>query len=415
MRANTNPVWRRCLRSYLTALAFLALPSAAAGSTGAAPPLPAPAGKVVRVRTEPQLQSAVTNLSSGTTILLAPGTYRLTETLYFKGPLRDVAVRGETGNRDDVQLVGLGMRNANYGAVQFGIWTGNGVQGILIANLTIRDFYSHPIILNAGTSSPRIYNVRAIDSGDQLLKANPDGQGKGVDRGIVEYSSFEYSDTSRDDYTNGVDVHSGVGWIIRNNLFKNIRAPMGRMAGPVILMWRGSRDTVVEGNTFINCQREIAFGLAAQTPNDHSGGVIRNNFIYRDPTLANADAGIIVDDSPNTQVLHNTIVLSGTYPNAIEYRFADTTGVVVKNNLTDAAIFARDGAVAVVANNYTAATRSFFAAPAVGDLHLTAAATAAIDKADTDGSVTADWDGETRSAGPSDLGADEFVVTPIRP
>lgn len=50
----------------------------------------------------------------------------------------------------------------------------------------------------------------------------------------------------------------------------NITAPTGRLAGPSILMWRGSPDTIVERNTFVNCQREIAFG-------HHSGGVIRNN------------------------------------------------------------------------------------------------------------------------------------------
>jgi hypothetical protein len=63
------------------------------------------------------------------------------------------------------------------------------------------------------------------------------------------------------------------------------------------------------------------------------------------------DAAIGVNDSPDTKVLHNTIVISGTYPNAIEYRFADTTGVTVANNLTDAAIRARDGATANLVGN----------------------------------------------------------------
>ena len=43
--------------------------------------------------------------------------------------------------------------------VPFGIWTGGNVNGITIANLAIRDVYQHPIILNAGTQSPHIYNV----------------------------------------------------------------------------------------------------------------------------------------------------------------------------------------------------------------------------------------------------------------
>ena len=57
------------------------------------------------------------------------------------------------------------------------------------------------------------------------MKSSPDGAGGGVDNGIVRYSVFEYVTTSRDDYTNGVDVHTGDNWIIRHNLFHNIRAP----------------------------------------------------------------------------------------------------------------------------------------------------------------------------------------------
>ena len=70
----------------------------------------------------------------------------------------------------------------------FGIWVGGNVRGVTIANLTIRDVYFHPIILNAGTQAPLIYNVRLVDAGQQFIKANPDGAGGGVDNGIVEYS-----------------------------------------------------------------------------------------------------------------------------------------------------------------------------------------------------------------------------------
>ena len=106
-------------------------------------------------------------------------------------------------------------------------------------------------------------------------------------------------------------------------------------------MWNGSTNTLVDGNTFINCQREIALGLIERTPNDHTGGIVRNNFIYRDVP---GDTAIYVADSPNTQVLHNTILISRTYANPIEYRFPDTTGVVIANNVLDGAIARRDGA-----------------------------------------------------------------------
>jgi hypothetical protein len=384
-----------------------------AASPDSAPPLPSPSGNVVRVSTEPELQAAVRNLASDTTILIAPGTYYLTSTLYVGSRLlTNIALRGATNRRDDVVLVGPGMTNGNFGNTPYGIWTGDGVQGILIANLTIRDFYSHPIILNAGTASPRIYNVRLAHGGEQLVKSNPDpAAGKGIDNGIVEYSVLEYTDTSRDWYTNAVDVHGGTGWIIRHNLFRNIRAPFGQLAGPAILMWRGSHDTIVDGNTFVNCQREIAFGLDDVAGYEHIGGIIKNNFIYRE-TWVSGDAGIILWDSPSAQVLHNSILISGTYSNAIEYRFPDTAGVLIANNLVDGAIASREGGTATLVNNSTAASPSLFVNPSAGDLHLAATATGAIAKGVPVAGAGTDWDGEPRSPSAPDLGADETAVAP---
>ena len=148
--------------------------------------------------------------------------------------------------------------------------------------------------------------MRLVNAGQQFVTSNPDGTGGGVDNGVVEYSVIEYVTTSRDYYTNGVDVHTGDNWIIRHNLFRNIRAPMGELAGPAILMWNGSTNTIVDGNTFIDCQRDIAMGLIERTPNDHTGGIVRNNFIYRGAGVA-GDTAIYIADSPGTQVLLDKI------------------------------------------------------------------------------------------------------------
>ena len=63
----------------------------------------------------------------------------------------------------------------------------------------------------------------------------------------VEYSVIEYQTTSRDAYTNGVDVHTGRNRLIRNNLFRNIRAPQGQLAGPAILMSISTLTLTVAG------------------------------------------------------------------------------------------------------------------------------------------------------------------------
>jgi hypothetical protein len=198
-----------------------------------------------------------------------------------------------------------------------------------------------------------------------------------------------------------------------------MRAPGGQLAGPAILMWNASRDSIIEGNTFIDCQREIALGLEEIAAHDHTGGIVRNNFIVRSSSI-DGDAPIGIFDSPGTQVLHNTVLVAGTYQSAIEYRFAGSRNLIVTGNLVDAAISARDGATATVSGNVTNATAAMFVDPASGDLHLKASATGAMDRVAINANVTTDWDGQTRPYGSSaDAGADEYrpstVVVPTAP
>ena len=346
-------------------------------------------------------------LVSNTTIVLAPGTYQLTRTLYFNRALTNVGIRGATSNSDDVVLIGPGMTESNYGSVPFGIWTGNGVDGITIANLMIRDFYFHPIIFNAGTQNPHVYNVHLVDAGEQFLKSNPDERGAGANNGIVEYSIFEFTSTARDGYPKAIDVHGGADWKIRHNLFRNLQAPAGLLIGPAVLVWRGSSNTITEGNTFLNCGRGIMYGAEDAAGFAHVGGIIRNNFFYRSSSQP-GDVGIQVADSPNTQVLHNTVLVSGTYRASIEYRFPGASGVVIANNLVDAAVWPRDGATASEIGNFAGATDSMFVNAPAGDLHLNASATVAIDRGVPVPNAGQDWDGEARPRGVGpDIGADE--------
>jgi hypothetical protein len=181
------------------------------------------------------------------------------------------------------------------------------------------------------------------------------------------------------------------------------------------LIWNGSSDTTVVRSTFINNQRDISFGLDPNKPvdqsPDHARGLIANNFVYKTGSIA-PDVPIAVFDSPQTKVYYNTILLNGGYPNALEYRFAGTTGADIKNNLTDGGIVARDGASGSVGNNVTNATSSLFVNPAAGDLHLKSTASAAIDRGIAV-AVVDDFDGQIRPEGTaSDIGAaDEYPST----
>ena len=386
-----------------------------AGPWADPPRLPAPVGAVVRVSSEAQLQQAVRGLRSGATVLIAKGTYRLTSTLHVRGGVEHVALRGSTGRRDDVVLLGRGMRNKDCGSVPHGIMVSD-ARDVLIADLSVGDVWFHPITLQgpAGCQRVRIYNCRLFEAGEQFLKVNPaspDGAAGDVDDGAVEYSVFEYADTARHWYTEGVDVHAGGRWVVRRNLFRNIRGPAGAAnVGGAIDVWNRSRDTIVEENVILNCAVGIRLGVLDRPGyDDHSGGIVRNNFIYRARGACHwGDVGIIVNDSPGTKVLHNTILFEDDYPNAIECRFPAARGLVIAGNLTNKAIRRRDGAEALEQDNVTAAALDWFVRPGAGDLHLSARAAGAVDKVRPLQDCPTDFDGQKRPAGrAADAGADE--------
>jgi len=370
------------------------------------------------VATVAELQSAVVGLESNTTILIADGTYDLTNTLNIRG-VTNVAIRAQSGNRAGVVLRGRGMSNPAYGSVPHVVAVYN-ASNVLIADLTLRDAYYHLIQIHgeADADGVHMHNLHLVDAGEQFVKGSTAGPpGPYADDGEVSCSTFEYTDRARSDYTNAVDVLAGSNWVIRDNVFRNIRAPLGQLAGPAILMWRNSLDTTVERNLFIECDRAIALGLSSPDANsrngetvyDHQGGIIRNNMIYREGP---GDTGITVNYARDVEISHNTVILNGTFPwGAIEYRFA-ATNAWIHNNLTDAPIWQRNGATAAISGNLTSAELGWFVDPGSGDLHLRSG-TPPVDAISPVASVADDYDGAPRPYGPAvDIGADEFAEPP---
>lgn len=370
--------------------------------------IPAPTGQIVDVANVADLEFAVRNLNSNTTIQLEAGTYRLTNPLNISGGVQNVQLRGKTGTARDVVIMGPGMTvQPSSGGFFHGVMVSDATD-VLIASLTIRDVYHHPITLQAAQGCERVkmMNLRLINAGEQFIKSNSGGNG--VNDCLVQNCLMEYETTARSWYTNGVDVHTGKNWVIRSCTFRNIRGPAGSTqgAGPAILMWNNSENTLVENNIFMNCERGVAFGLSSNRLDDHKGGMIRNNTFYRSASQS-GDVGISLTNAPNAKVLHNTVLLSGTYPNAIEYRFTNTNQVLIQNNFCDAVIQQRNGASAIVVSNREDASPADFMSIANEDFHINAGSRA-IDQGQSHNEALLDRDGHSRaSQGPVDLGADE--------
>ncbi|AFP31112.1 right-handed parallel beta-helix repeat-containing protein [Marinobacter sp. BSs20148] len=334
-------------------LLFLPLQASASECVSAALPA-SPKGAAISVKNVGELYRATRVAQPGSIIVLAPGDYRLTATLSIRA--EDITLRGAAETCNAVKLIGPGMEAVEYNGAPNAIWSD--AVGLRVQNLTIKDFHQHGIVLNPGAESPVIQNVLFQDIGMQSIKANPSGFGDGVDDGRVENSVFVYTNgpSTKDlgagvGYTNAVDVHAGKNWVIRNNRFENFHTPdtADYLWNPAILMWNGARGSIVEGNTFVDVDRAIAFGLMDRH-RDHFGGVIRNNRVdyseglYSPMRKAGSDAAIIVWSSPGTLVEGNEVLTRGNLRKSIEFRF-DTDGAKAVDNLVDAPIGSQNGGV----------------------------------------------------------------------
>lgn len=360
--------------------------------------------------------------------MIAPGTYhldtvsfpngvdgRLTVGRFGADPIQNIQIRGASGNPADVVILGAGMLDA---IVPFGFQVFTATD-VVIADLTIGDVYYHALAVQGdqGAQRVRVYHARLFDAGQQIVKGTP-----GADDVTIEYSELFTTAGAVNHpegappgscYTNAIDGVTSDRWIVRDNLIHDIWCQDQSLAGPAVLLWQGSVDTIVERNTIVDSSRGIALGLVSA--DDHAGGIVRNNFIRWDAGASYAIDVPIYTTSPNAMVLHNTALTVGRYPNTVEVRYQGATGVEVLNNLLDAAIQPRDGAMPTVAGNLGDAVPSWFVDMDGGDLHLAPDALPALDQVTRLADAIDDFDGQLRPVDPgqADIGADESATTDL--
>jgi Right handed beta helix region len=365
---------------------------------------------VTNVSTAAALQSAVSaaNAAGGNrTILLADGTYTVTGTLNIIAP--NVTIAGRPGHRANVIIQG----DAMSATAAVGTVIRADASNFTLHDVTVQRSGYHlvQVVGEDSAQSPVIRDCILRDSYEQMIKVsqNPAKPTVTSNNGLIENCVFEYSAAIGPEYyIGGIDAHGSQNWIVRGNTFRNIISPNTTVAEFAVHFWDlPSANNLVEKNTIINCDRGIGFGLDGR---GNSGGIIRNNMIYHAANDGQfADSGISLIDSPNSQVYNNTILMLDSFAWAIDYRYSDTTGVLIENNATNLPIVARDGATGTVGTNVTNALASWFVAPASGNLHLASAIPSLVDHGVAIAGLTDDFDGTPRPQGAGyDIGAQEW-------
>ena len=353
--------------------------------------------EVINVSNVEELMATVYSTKEGNkVVVIEDGTYEVTDRLWLTG--NNLIYRSASGDRDKVILKGKGWDNS------IGWIFGVAGKSFAVRDLSVGEVKYHGIQVHGELDADSFYvqNVRFFNIRQQMIKGSFDKNKPGMhcDYGVVENCLFEYTDnTSYQYYCGGIDIHHGINWVVRNSVFKNIYSPESSLTEGGIHFWNNSEGTIVENNIIINCDRGIMFGLDSSP---HFGGIIRNNMIY-----VTRDVGIYLCYAQDTKVYNNTVYIGSGYPNAIEYRFPETSGVQITNNLTNKAITKRDNGSATVDNNITNAQSDWFIETTSGDLHLAKNIDEVIDKAVYLEEVEKDIDGDIREIDKSDIGADE--------
>jgi hypothetical protein len=285
--------------------------------------------------------------------VLADGRYKINQRLSFTGS--HINLKSMSGDPTLVILSGQGMKKSPSAEILIDISGSN----ISLSGFTLEQSANHLIQVRAEKNADNfsLSNCILRDSYEQLLKVSSSPSSKAfANNGNIKNCLFEYSaNMGPQYYIGGIDAHSSRNWTIVGNTFKNIASPSQHVAEHAIHFWRKSANITVLNNTIENCDRGIGFGLGDDINNQTDGGLITNNRISNsNPLHQFADAGIILEASPNIEISSNKVLMEGNYPNAIEYRFTATKNIVIKGNVTNKSIVSRDGGQAELSGNQQA-------------------------------------------------------------
>lgn len=326
--------------------------------------------KVIRAsKTGTSLIAAVKNAhenGGNTAIILAPGTYDINRTIYIREP--GIFITSETGSPYDVRIKGRGV----FASGREGVLIRVSANNFTIDGITLSDSPNHLIQIAAedNASYATVNNMILEDAYEQFLKVSYDRKSKPSNfslEGKVTNSVFQYTQgVAYNFYTGGIDALGAKGWIVENNVFRDIASPSKHIAQHAVHFWVNSENNIIRNNLFIDNDRAIGFGMPLKTHSQtvefsSRGGVIENNVIFHanngDPF---GDTGIVLEASEGTVIRNNTIYLEHDYPRAIEYRYEESKLVQIRGNKINKPIVSRNGGTAELFGNSESLSKEEF-------------------------------------------------------
>jgi parallel beta-helix repeat protein len=341
---------------------------------------PAHAG-VVNVTTSNELTAAITAAAPGDEIVLANGTYAITDvSCAAEGTAaQPIVVRAASPLGAVVEISGTEGFKVTGAYWRF---EDLDVRGTCATDPSCE----HAFHVMGAAHNFVLRRSRVVDFNAQL-KVNALMVGASYvapNKGLIEYN--EVGDTRGRATSNPVtklNIDTGEDWIVRGNYLHDAYKMQGDGVSYAAFMKSGGKRGLFERNLVI-CSKAttggtrigLSFGGGGTAPQfcapaydvntpcsvEHDGGTMRNNIIVNC-----SDVGIYLNRSKDSHVLFNTLIAT----NGVDFRFDTTSGEAV-GNLLASMIRTRDGGmVNATGNTMNVAASDFttwYRAPLDGDL-----------------------------------------------
>jgi hypothetical protein len=189
-------------------------------------------GEVYRVARVAELKTALetaNHAKAAATLLLEDGTYLL-DVSALEARCPGLVIRSASGKRDAVILRGPDEGPQAAVATVFLV----SANDVVNADLTLGYFHYHGIQVRGerpfSVSGLVVHNCRIVNCNQQFIKgSSSENDPVGATDGCIEQCLCEFTGGwACQSYTGGIDIHKGVNWVVRDNLFRNLRTPAGQ-------------------------------------------------------------------------------------------------------------------------------------------------------------------------------------------